>query len=215
MRRFSFGEGEVVLLSTVHGLVAERERVVGALHTERPDVLALGQSAESVASLLHYEPSPEVDPYDDLMDHDLVYAAQLEAFGEVRLPPADLVAAARWAQDAGIPVFGVDLAEEAYSTLFTKSVSTFGFLRYGNIQRRLSRRPPRAADARALSLVWDAKFRKVKGIRVVEAAREAHMAEHAARLARETPGKVMLVVDAPREEGIAKLLASAASERPS
>jgi hypothetical protein len=208
VQRFRFGDGEVLLLSTVQGLVSERDRVLAALHTERPDVLALGQSAESVADLLRFEPSAEVDPYEDLMDHDLVYAAQLEAFGEVQLPPPDLLAAVRWARDKGVTCFGVDLAEEAYAMLFTKSVSTWGFLRYGRIQRRLSRRPPRAPDARALSLAWDARFRKVKGIRIVEAAREAHMAQHAAHLARETPAKVLLLVDAPREAGTAQLLAT-------
>lgn len=209
MARFRFGEGEVLLFSTVQGLVSERERVVAFLEAERPAVVALGQSPESTANLLLYEPSPDVDPYDDVMDHDLMYATQLEAFGEVELPPPDLVAAARWAQERGAQLVGVDFPEDDYQTLFTKTVSTFGFLRYGNIQRRLSRRPPRATDPRGLSFAWDKAFRKVKGIRLVEAAREARIAEGAIRLARESKGKVLLLVDAPREEGVSRLLASA------
>ena len=33
--------------------------------------------------------------------------------------------------------------------------------RHGRVQRRLAKRPPRAEDARAFSLAWDAAIRKV------------------------------------------------------
>lgn len=209
LQRFRFGEGEVLLFSTVQGLVSERERILHVLESEAPSVVAMGQSPEATANLLLFEPSPDVDPYDDVMDHDLVYAAQLEAFGEVSLPPADLVAAARWAEARGALLAGVDFPEDDYQTLFTKTVSTFGFLRYGRIQRSLSKRPPKASDPRSLALAWDKAFRKVKGIRLVEAAREARIAGEAARLARERKAKVLLLVDAPREAGVAERLAAA------
>ena len=208
MRRFQVGAGEVVLFSTVQGLASEAERVRAALDEERPAIVALGLSPESVASLLRYEPQPDVDPFEELPDHDYIYSLKLREFGEVDLPPPDLVAALAWAKEAGATSYGVDLSEEQYETLFTKTVSAWGFLRYGRIQRRLAKRPPRASDARAFSLAWDAAIRRVKGLRLVEAAREAHMAQHAARLARETPGKVFLLVDAPREAGTAERLSA-------
>ena len=211
MHRFRVPPGEVVVVSTVQGLVSERDRVLAALEAERPDVVALGLSAEAVSTLLRYEPDPEVDLFEKLPDHDYVYSLKLQEYGAVELPPPDQLAAARGAQEHATTLFGIDLAEEAYETLFTKTVSPFGFLRYGRIQRRLAARPPRAADARAFCLAWDAKIRKVKGIRLVEAARERHMAEQAARLARETPGKVVLVVDAAREAGVLQALASSSS----
>ena len=209
--RFRIGQGEVVVVATVQGLVAERDRVLALLEAERPDVVALGLSAEAVSTLLRYEPQPDVDLFEDLPDHDYVYSIKLREHGDVELPPPDQLAAARWAQERGVTLYGVDLAEEAYETLFTKSVSTFGFLRYGRIQRRLARKPPHAPDARAFALAWDKKIRKVKGIRIVEAARERHMAEQAARLARDTPGKVVLVLDVAREAGVLQALASAGS----
>lgn len=206
MRRFRVGSGEVVVLGTIQGLVAEKERALEALAKEEPAIVALGVSPESVASLLRYEPDPEIDLIEELPDHDFIYSVKLSEFGDVALPAPDLLAAIHWAQDRAVPVYGIDLPEERYEELFTKEVSAFGFLRYGRIQRRLAKKPPRAADALSFTLAWDEAIRKVKGIRRVESAREDAMAAHAATLARER-GKVLLIVDAAREAGVAERLA--------
>lgn len=200
--RFRMGEGELVVQGSIHGLVSERDRVLSLLDAEAPAAVALGVSPKDVAALLRYERPADVDPFDDLPDHDLVFSMVLRQFGEVDLPPPDLVAAVAWAKARSLSAYGVDLAEEAYEDLFTKQVSAFGFLRYGRIQRSLSRRPPKAPDARAFALAWDAKIRKVKGIARVEAAREAHIAEASAALARKLAAKVVLVVDVSREAGV-------------
>lgn len=212
--RVRFGEGEVVVLASVHGLVAERERVLASLEAEAPAVVAVGLSAESVAALLRYEPQPDEDPFEDIPDHDLMYSVKLAEFGEVALPPPDLLAAVRWSKERGVTCYGVDFAEEAYEELFTKSVSAWGFLRYGRIQKRLARKPPQAEDARTFSLAWDARIRKVKGIARVEAERERHMAALAERLARDAGGRVLLLVDVPREPGVLQALASKATGTP-
>lgn len=208
LQRWRFDEGEVVLLATVQGLAAERERVLAALDEERPAVVALGLSPESVAALLRYQPDPEVDPFEDLPDHDFIYSVKLREFGDVALPAPDLLAAIGWAQEAGATTYGVDLPDEAYEDLFTRSVNVWGFLQYGRIQRKLARKPPKAGDARAFSLAWDARIRAVKGIARVEAEREAHIARQAARLASEIGKKVLLLVDLPREAGTAGCLSS-------
>jgi hypothetical protein len=207
--RYRIGEGEVVLHASVQGLASEAERVRAALDEEKPAVVALGLSAEAVASLLRYQPDPEIDPFEELPDHDLVYSVKLGEFGEVDLPPPDLVAALAWAKEHGATCYGVDLSEEAYEDLFTKSVSAFGFLRYGRIQRKLAKKPPKAATAREFSLAWDARIRREKGIARVEAAREEMMARAAAKLARDRQAKVLLLVDAPQEAGVSKHLAHA------
>lgn len=208
VERFRFGDGEVVILPTVQGLVAERQRVLDLLDAEKPAAVALGLSPEAVATLLRYERDPEADPFEELPDHDLVYSLKLREFGDVDLPPPDAVAAIEWAKANAVSAYGVDMPEEAYEDLFTKEVSAFGFLRYGRIQRKLAKRPPSAPDARAFALVWDAKIRKVKGIARVEAAREVFMADAAAELARRLAAKVVLIVDAPREAGVVRRASS-------
>lgn len=200
--RVKIPEGEVILLPSVQGLVRERERVRDAWARERFAAVALGVSPEDAASLLRYEPNPEVDLFDDLPDHDLVYSVQLRAFGAVELPPPGLLEAARLARDSGVPLYGVDMPEEAYETAFTKTVSTLGFLRYGRIQRSLAKRPPRAPDAETFALEWDRRIRRVKGLRIMEARREAHMAGSVRALAKQAGGPVLFIVDYARAEGI-------------
>lgn len=202
MTRVTVPGGEVSVLATVHGLLAEKERVRAAFLDERPFAVALGVGPEAAAALARYEPQPDVDPFEDLPDHDYVYSVRLSAFGPVDLPPPDLLEAARLAKEHGTPLYGVDLSEEAYEDAFAEEVGGWGFLRYGRIQKKLARAPPAAADARAFSLAWDAAIRKVKGIAAVEARRERHIAAGARALAEKVQGRVLLVVDAPREAGV-------------
>lgn len=204
--RFRTSRGEVVLLATVQGLVSEAARVRENLARESPQALALGVAPEAAAQLLKYEPDPEVDLFEDLPDHDYVYSHKLAEFGDVALPPPDLLEAARASAEVGISLYGVDMPEEAYEETFTREVSTLGFLRYGRIQRRLARRPPKAPTAEEFSLKWDAAIRRVRGIARVEALREQHMAAQARALADKVGGVVLLVVDRPRADGIAAAL---------
>lgn len=203
--------GEVVLLATVQGLVAERDNVRRAYTLVKPAAVALGVSPEAAASLAAFARTPEMDdPFEELPDHDYVYSVVLRTFGEVDLPPPDLLEAARLAKADGLPLHGADLTEETYEDHFTKMVSVWGFLRYGRIQRRLARKPPRAPDAASFSLAWDAAIRRVKGIARLEELREAHIAQTSAALARELGGRVLLVVDLPRAGGVRRALAARA-----
>ena len=203
MERFPVPGGEVVVLATIQGLVAERDNVRRAFHLFPPAAVALGVSPEAAAALLGFERTPEMaDPFDDLPDHDYVYSLKLREFGEVELPPPDLLEAARLGKAAGLPVHGVDMPEEQYEDAFTKEVSVWGFLRYGRIQRKLAKKPPRSPDPTAFSLAWDARIRRVKGIARLEAMREARIAQGARALAREVGGRVLLVVDVPRAPGV-------------
>src|SRR5688572_28662979 len=110
MRRFPCdGGGEVVLLGTVHGLVAEAARVREAFAKVQPRAVALGVSPEAVAALLRYEKSEEHDPFEDLPDAEVAYSVHLAAFGEVDLPSPDFAEAIALARAADVPVHGVDL----------------------------------------------------------------------------------------------------------
>lgn len=205
--------GPVVVLGTVQGLVAERARVRDAFAKAQPRAVALGISPESAAALLRYAPVEGADPFDELPDAELAYAARLQAFGDVSLPPPDLLEAAALAREQGVPIFGVDLAEERYEDLFTHEVGAWSLLRYGRAQRRLAKRPPEAADARAFALAWDAHLRRIPALARVEAAREAHIAQAAQALAQREGGAALLVVDVAREAGVQAALLAGSEER--
>ncbi|MEA3199453.1 MAG: hypothetical protein QOE90_881 [Thermoplasmata archaeon] len=193
---------DVVLVGTVQGLVAEAARVREAFEAARPRAVALGVSPEAAGALLRYQPVEGADPFDDLPDAELAFAARLQEYGDVALPPPDLLEAVRLAREAGVPVYGADLPEERYEEVFAAEVSAWGLLRYGRVQRKLAKRPPAAPDARAFALAWDARLRRIKGLDRVERAREAHVAATARSLARQAGGPLLLVVDAAREPGV-------------
>jgi hypothetical protein len=194
--------GEVVVVASVHGLVAEADAVRDAFDDARPAAVALAVAPEAAAALARYQPDPEHDPFEELPDHEVAYATALAAYGDVDLPPPDLREAARLAAERAVPLYGVDLGEEAYEDAFTEEVGGWGFLRYGSVQRGLARKPPKAADAHAFSLAWDAAVRRVSGIARVEARREAHIGATTRALAERVNGPVLLVVDAPRASGV-------------
>lgn len=206
LQRFEVPGGEVLLLSTVQGLASEAARVREAFARAEPQAVALGLSPEAVAALLRYEPDPEADPFEDLGDHEYVFAYKLKEYGEVGLPPPDVMEAVRLARESGVPLHGVDLTEERYEDAFTANVNWWGLLRYGRVQRKLARKPPHAPDARAFSLAWDARVRRVKGLARIEALREETIAAGARALAKQAGGRVLLLVDAPREAGVARAL---------
>lgn len=202
MRRIAVDGGEIHVLSTVQGLVAEAQRVRDAFHAANPRALALGISPEATGALLRYQPTEDTDPFDDLPDAELAYSARLMAYGDVALPPPDLLEATRLARHAGLPIHGADMPEERYEDIFAAEVSAWGLLRYGRIQRKLAKRPPDAPDARTFALAWDAAIRRVKGLDRVERARETHIATTATTLARQAGSPLLLIVDAAREPGI-------------
>lgn len=209
MQRFTLEGQDVVLLGTVQGLVAEAARVRGAFEETRPAAVAVGVSPEALAAVSRYQPDGG-NPFDDLPDAEYAYSQRLASFGEVALPPPDLVEAVRLAGARGVPAYGVDLTEEQYEETFTREIGPLALLRYGRIQRRLAKRPPEAEDARAFSLAWDAELRRLEPLARVERRREDRMAEGARAVARQAGGAVLLIVDAPREAGVAERLAAAA-----
>lgn len=199
---------ELHLLGTVRGLVSEAARVEAAFDRLQPDALALGLGPEDLDGLEKLEAGTEYEH--EYSESDEVYAHYLQQFGPVELPPKDLVVALRLARARGIPVVAVDLPEVAYVDAFTKAVSGWQLLRYNRRVRKLARRPPAAEDALGFHLWWDAQVGRLPGFAALERTREAHMA---ARL-REEPslrGKVLVVVEAARVEGIARALEPAAA----
>jgi len=213
IRRFSVEGGEVVLLGTVQGLVAEADRVREAFLATAPSAVALGLSPEAVGALLRHQPDANgQDPFEDLPDAEYAYSQRLARYGEVALPPPDLVEAVRLAREGSVGAFGVDLSEEQYEDVFTHEVGAFALLRYGRVQRTLARKPPEAPDARAFSLAWDARVRRIGALARVEGAREESIARGARAVAKQAGGRVLLVVDAPREQGVAaRFVASGSS----
>ena len=202
---------EFHLLGTVRGLASEAARVEAAVARLAPDAVAFGVGPEDLDGLTQFEKGAAYEH--DYSESDEVYAHFLAQYGPVELPPRDLVAGYRAARERGVPTVAVDLPEVAYVEAFTKAISGWQLLRYNRRVRRLARRPPVADDAMGFHLAWDREVRRLKGFDDLEGQREAHMA---ARLLAEPAlrGRVLVLLEAARVEGVLRRLEAAADTEP-
>lgn len=204
--RLRHAAGELHLVGSIHGLVSEGGRVRRLLQQVRPAAVGIAVSAEGIDALSKFEGASDPEMLEEMPTHDLVYSLTLKQYGAVTLPPPDLLAAVRTAGELGASVESVDLTEEAYVEAFTKSVNTWGFLKLGRIQKRLSKKPPKAPNAHAFALAWDERMRKVKGLAKVETLREETIARESRRLLEKHRAPVVVLVDVARYGRVHELL---------
>lgn len=196
---------EVHLLGTVRGLASEAQRVEAAMARVRPQVVALGVGPEDLEGLRKLQGGETYEH--DYSEADEVYAHFLGQFGPVELPPPDLVAAVRLADERGVPVVALDLAEVPYVERFTEAISGWQLFRYNRRIHKLARKPPVVEDAMAFHLWWDAQVSKLSGFARLERAREDHMAMRL-RATELPPGRVLALVEAARVEGMLRALSA-------
>lgn len=188
-------------LGVVSGLAREEVRVRGALESTEPDAIALGvpeEDLEALGSLARGTP-PEEDY--EMSEAEELYAASLRRYGDIELPPADLVFAKGFADSRGIPAFGIDLATADYIDAFTRSVGAIELFRYSGRVRRLPRRLARIAGPEEFCLAWDDAVCRFPGIRAVERERERAMGFALGRIPTSSIN-VVVVLDLARVEGV-------------
>lgn len=197
------GRAVVHVLGTAHGLVSEVGRVEEAFARLRPDAVGIGVAPAELDALAAHAAgqAPEEDDVAETIDPSESYAVGLSRFGEIGLPPPDLLAALGLAREAGVEPVALDLDESQYSDVFAANVGPFALFRYGRRVRRMAKRPPAAGSPREFALAWDRKIRALRGFDAVERTRERHMA---VRLETVSAGAavVLAVVDVARADGV-------------
>lgn len=207
IRLTPLGPGGLVLYGVVRGLVSEAEALVAALETAPPPLLAVGLSEEELASLAEHFVEVETEPLVPLLPTEAVEVRALAAYGEVRLPQPAYRAALEWARDRGVESVAVDATEEEYASAFSEEVGYWELVRRTVRERGLSRSPPKAPDAGAFVLAWDARLNGGRGSRRLVRARNEALARRLAPHLRRAP-RLSLVVDRERAEGLAEALRS-------
>lgn len=193
------GDREFHVVGTVRGLVREAERVEALIAKLEPQAVALGLGPEDLQGLERLEAGASYEH--DFSEADEIYAHFLGQFGEVALPPRELVAALRAARARDIPVLAVDMPEVAYVDAFTKAVTAWQLLRYNRRVRKLARSAPALEDALEFHLWWDRQICRLAGFARVERLREQHMASTLLG-GSAPPGRVLVLVEAARVEGL-------------
>lgn len=213
--QISIDGSSIVIEGAVRGLVDERARIVTIAERETPDLVALSISPEELDALLvlHAETKPrKIDIAKELSTDQEILAVKLEEFGEVDFPPPCFTGGLAWAKERETPVVSLDLDETAYTDAYGDEITFFQYVRHDRRRRKLEAYKPQARTAAEFVLEWDRLILKLPGFARLEARRERQMADrllHYARLG--THKRILAIVDLERADGIAGLLAAAAS----
>ena len=193
------GNAKVYLLGTIKGLKSEAENVKKAYRIAIPDIIGLHISQGEMKGL-EATVRGEITEM-GLSHYEEIYGVNLAAYGEVQVPPPSLVMAYRIARKKDIILAPLDMNDEKYADIFTKTVTTFHLIRHSFRVKRLRKRKFNSPDARSFVLDWDAQINKVKGYREIEEARERYIAENIMYLSKEH-SRVLAVLELERLDGI-------------
>ena len=202
MRQIKIEDSIVTVLPTVKGLVSDSERVVNAVESISPDVIAVSISKEELAGLKDMEPTDEIE----LNDIEVVYAAMLEEFGEVATPSPYLISALNTANSREIPILPIDMNDEVYTESYCRNVKTMEMLKESRRAKGLLRKKNKFdfSSPEAFAISWDAMVNK-KGFRALETEREAHMASVIKALSR-TYSNILAIIEVERTDAVISLL---------
>jgi len=208
--RLRLGACEVLALGTVPGFAPDGERVEQAFHAFLPDCVAVGVPPEDVRTL---ERLASASPKPELPEPDDVTARLLELlgrFGPTSVPSPDLERATALALGAHLPLASLDVDDAEHAHLYTRNVKFRHVVQSNGIKRRLLKDGVAGEDAYAVAAAWDAAWTRPKGLRRVEEAREAHMAERLRVLAGRHM-RILAIVPSPRLDAVVALLPGAAA----
>ena len=195
----------VFILGTIKGLQSESKVVEDAISRLEPVLIGLHISSEELNGLEkvldgHYDSTP-------MSSLEKLYAMRLSSYGEVQIPPPSLVQAMRSSRKMKIPLIALDMDEEDYSELYTRTVSGLTLIRQSMDLKRINRIEFDDPDAESFCIHWDRVVNKKSDFRRLESAREERMA----RRIEELSGKgldCLFILELERMPGILQLITS-------
>jgi hypothetical protein len=196
---------QLLILAPVRGLAADADAVTTALEGFRPEAIGAGVAAEELDGLTRYFVEAAAEPTVPLTPTELSEVRGLVRFGEVRVPNPAFVGALRWGAPRGVRVAALDPSEDEAASLFTEHIGYVELVRRTVREHHLGRSPPPASSADAYAVAWDRSISGGRGSRGLAAARDAHLAQEARRLAVGRR-RVAVVVDRERYESVRRLL---------
>lgn len=189
----------MVIVGTVQGLVAEKEKVKEAFGIIDPVVVALPISEEGLEGLeacINGKVSEaETDSHEDL------FAKHLKRFGEVQIPPPSLVEAYERAQVLDARIVAIDMPEEDYVKAYMDKVTGFHFWKRIWSESRLRKQSFVADTPEEFVVMWDHYVNEKKGYGKLEKARESYMAAKIYELLQEHE-KVLVLLEHERLDGV-------------
>jgi hypothetical protein len=171
--------------------------MLAELASYRPKALGLGIAFDELTGLKDHFVDAPTEPMVPLTGNEEAEVRGLVRFGEVRVPNPSLVAALGYAESHGVPFEALDLSDEHYATLFTDHISYLELVGRTVRERRLTRDPPKAANAEEYATRWHEQISRGKGSRSFDAARSDALVRSALDLARRVD-RLAVIVDRER-----------------
>lgn len=198
--------GDVLLVAPVRGLASESTALLNELEEFAPAVVGIGLSPDEHRGLTEYFVASDAEPVVPLTPNEAAEVRGLVRFGEVRVPNPSLVETLRWATARSVPVEALDPSDDRSANLFAEHIGYVELVRRTVRERRVARNPPTPSTADEFAVAWDREVARGPGSRALAAARNRYFARGARRLL-ERGGRVALVVDRERFDGIRSLVA--------
>ncbi len=205
MRKIRIKGCDIDILPVVRGLVSEEDSVVKAFDSVRPNAVAISISKEQLDGLRSKESYADYE----LSDLEIAYAAYLESFGEVRVPPPCYVKVLDLCEPLRLPLIPIDMNEDDYSQAYCDHVRTSDLFRESYFAGRVAKISFDLTSPTSFVLDWDRKVNKAKGFRVLEDLREGHMATTLTTMSKKYQ-KILAVVELERAVGVERHLQASA-----
>ena len=175
--------GEIYLIGAVRGLISEGELIAKAIKDVQPNIIGLSISKESLQAMAeHFESNsklPEPANFEEEM-----YIEGLSEFGEVVRPPPCYSEAWKLAEKSGMPIRGLDMDDEHFTTAFCKHISSIEMIRQGRCNKKWARHGYISESARDFVVEWDNVINWLPGYKNLEQAREQWIAKGASKLVK-------------------------------
>lgn len=206
LRRLTVGDCKVTIMSSVKGLVSERELVRSAYRTVKPRCLAVGISPGEIDGLRNLAQSGDDPPEFFLSQHEILYATGLSFLADklddkVKVPPPAFDEAVKVGVEKGIELEGLDLQEVEYTEAYIKHITRWQWLRQGMRLKKLKKRPWASTTPDGFAFEYDDALCALPGYAALERTREKAMTERLMELADEH-ARILAVIELPRVDGI-------------
>ncbi|MGC8912714.1 MAG: hypothetical protein ACP5JR_03840 [Thermoplasmata archaeon] len=190
------------ILGIVKGLVSESRSVEDYFREFKPEVVGIGISGEELEGLKTYIKSGfELPPLSNIEE---IYAEKLAVFGDVGFPPPAFETCVSYCLLNEIKLHALDIPENEFTDIYCKNVHTGDLIRQSFRVKRLRKKKFKAETPEEFEIQWDAAVNKIAGFRMVENARERHMAEKLVEILSQF--RMLAVIEIARAENVFKIL---------
>ncbi|QRF75942.1 hypothetical protein Thermo_01451 [Thermoplasmatales archaeon] len=196
--------GQIWLFGGIKGLVKDGEVLAEDLRKLKPDVIIITLSDEHILGLRDFL----LHPYEiELSDYEIIYGVRLSMYGEVMTPPPVYIEAVKYSDSFGIPIVPVDMNEESYGELYTKSMKTLDLVRHSIRKKRLLKKDYKDKNVEQFVRNWERTVNKIKGLRIIDEERLAYIEDKIRSALFQYSGKsVFIIVDFEFVDRVEKFL---------